>query len=311
MTKIPKISPSTLTEFKINILTLRTKLEKIEYISVVILDLQNEDGRWVTYGEEYEKNRANCEEHIQEMTVFAKNKIKNLGGRPLKWIEYPIVSSIGQYNEVKESFKDDDKLQQWVKWLLSNIEHHVLKSSSFLERTFNDRVLRQLTLDSKDKGEEYQKFVKRWGDAQNLEGDFEDYLERQLKVLSLVAPSNTPRNNFIDNSGKKSIGKTSPITFFIDEQIKEGEEVWKEAWIKLYNLADIKNTKKENLALHNLGEKNFYLRREMKQTSKNIDHAIEYQEDGALTFKTVSRQDFGSMFRRAMKISRTQSDSPK
>ena len=103
----------------------------------------------------------------------------------------------------------------------------------------------------------------------------------------------------------------SPITFFIDEQIKEGEEVWKEAWIKLYNLADIKNTKKENLALHNLGEKNFYLRREMKQTSKNIDHAIAYQEDGALTFKTVSRQDFGSMFRRAMKISRTQSDSPK
>ena len=311
MTKIPKISPSTLAEFKTNIQTLRTKLEQIEYLSVVLLDFQDEDGRWVTYGEEYEKNKANCEELIQEMTVFAKNKIKNLGGRPIKWIEYPIVSSIGQYNEVKESFKDDGKLLEWVKWLLSNIEHHVLKSSSFLERTFNDRVLRQLTLDSKDKGEEYQKFVKRWGDAQNLEGDFEDYLERQLKVLSLVAPSNTPRNNFIDNSGKKSIGKTSPITFFIDEQIKEGEEVWKEAWIKLYNLADIKNTKKENLALHNLGEKNFYLRREMKQTSKNIDHAIEYQEDGALTFKTVSRQDFGSMFRRAMKISRTQSDSPK
>jgi len=311
MTKIPKVSPSTLAELKTNILTLRTKLEQIEYLSVVLLDFQDEDGRWVTYGEEYEKNKANCEELIQEMTVFAKNKIKNLGGRPIKWIEYPIVSSIGQYNEVKESFKDDGKLLEWVKWLLSNIEHHVRKSSTFLERKFNDRVLRQLFLDSTDKGEEYQKFVKRWGDAQNLEGDFEDYLERQLKVLSLVAPSNTPRNNFIDNSGKKSIGKTSPITFFIDEQIKEGEEVWKEAWIKLYNLADIKNTKKENLALHNLGEKNFYLRREMKQTSKNIDHAIAYQEDGALTSKTVSRQDFGSMFRRAMKISRTQSDSPK
>ena len=311
MTKISKVSPSTLAELKTNILTLRTKLEQIEYLSVVLLDFQDEDGRWVTYGEEYAKNKANCEELIQEMTVFAKNKIKNLGGRPIKWIEYPIVSSIGQYNEVKESFKDDGKLLEWVKWLLSNIEHHVLKSSSFLERTFNDRVLRQLTLDSKDKGEEYRKFVMRWGDAQNLDDDFEDYLVRQLKVLSLVAPSNTPRNNFIDNSGKKSIGKTSPITFFIDEQIKEGEEVWKEAWIKLYNLADIKNTKKENLALHNLGEKNFYLRREMKQTSKNIDHAIEYQEDGALTSKTVSRQDFGSMFRRAMKISRTQSDSPK
>ena len=54
MTKIPKVSPSTLAELKTNILTLRTKLEQIEYLSVVILDLQDEDGRWVTYGEEYE-----------------------------------------------------------------------------------------------------------------------------------------------------------------------------------------------------------------------------------------------------------------
>ena len=51
MTKIPKVSPSTLAELKTNILTLRTKLEQIEYLSVVILDLQDEDGRWVTYGE--------------------------------------------------------------------------------------------------------------------------------------------------------------------------------------------------------------------------------------------------------------------
>ena len=188
MTKIPKVSPSTLAELKTNILTLRTKLEQIEYLSVVLLDFQDEDGRWVTYGEEYEKNKANCEELIQEMTVFAKNKIKNLGGRPIKWIEYPIVSSIGQYNEVKESFKDDGKLVVWVKWLLSNIEHHVRKSSTFLERKFNDRVLRQLFLDSTDKGEEYQKFVMRWGDAQRLDDDFEDYLERQLKILSLVVP---------------------------------------------------------------------------------------------------------------------------
>ena len=96
MTKIPQRSPSTLAEFKTNFLTLRTKLEQIEYLSVVIFNLQNEGERWVTYGEEYEKNRADCEELIQEMTVFAKNKIKNLGGRPIKWIEYPIVSSIGQ-----------------------------------------------------------------------------------------------------------------------------------------------------------------------------------------------------------------------
>mgnify|MGYP000421521876 CR=1 FL=1 len=311
MTKIPKVSPSTLAELKTNILTLRTKLEQIEYLSVVLLDFQDEDGRWVTYGEEYEKNKANCEELIQEMTVFAKNKIKNLGGRPIKWIEYPIVSSIGQYNEVKESFKDDGKLLEWVKWLLSNIEHHVRKSSSFLERTFNDRVLRQLTLDSKDKGEEYQKFVKRWGDAQNLEGDFEDYLERQLKVLSLVAPSNTPRNNFIDNSGKKSIGKTSPITFFIDEQIKEGEQVWQEAWSKLFKQAQKKLTDNEELTIWHIGEFSVFLRKAFKQTSKGPDHAVEYQEGESDEWKKVVRQSFGSMFRRALKKSRTQSDSPK
>ena len=61
MTKIPKRSPSTLAEFKTNFLTLRTKLEQIEYLTIVILDLQNEGERWVTYGEEYEKNRADCE----------------------------------------------------------------------------------------------------------------------------------------------------------------------------------------------------------------------------------------------------------
>ena len=60
MTKIPKVSPSTLAELKTNILTLRTKLEQIEYLSVVLLDLQDEDGRWVTYGEDYAKNKANC-----------------------------------------------------------------------------------------------------------------------------------------------------------------------------------------------------------------------------------------------------------
>jgi hypothetical protein len=46
MTKIPKVSPSTLTELLTNMLTLRTKLEQIEYLSVVILDLQDEDARW-------------------------------------------------------------------------------------------------------------------------------------------------------------------------------------------------------------------------------------------------------------------------
>jgi hypothetical protein len=319
MTKIPKISPSTLAEFKTNIQTLRTKLEQIEYLSLIILNLQDEDERHCIYGEEYEKNRANCDEHIQEMTVFAKDKIKNLGVRPVKWIEYPIVSSVGQYNELKGSFKNDSKLMEWVKWMLNNIEHSVGDyNSTLLEWKFNDRVIRQFELDSHDKGttnlhnkdEEYIKFIRQWGNAQQLDDDFVDHLERQLKILSIVVPPNKSKIYSFENSINKSIGKTSPITFFIDEQIKEGEQVWQEAWIKLNNMADMKNTKTENLTLHNFGEKDVYLRREMKQTSNKLDHAIKYKEDGALTTKTITRQDFGRMFRDELKKSRSPSETP-
>ena len=285
MTKIPKISPSTLTEFKINIQTLRTKLEQIEYLSLIILNLQVEDERLCIYGEEYEKNRAICEEHIQEMTVFAKNKIKNLGGRPLKWIEYPIVSSIGQYNEIKESFKDDGKLQQWVKWLLSNIEHHVRKSSSYLERTFNDRVLRQLTLDSTDKGEEYGKFVKRWGDAQNLEGDFEDYLERQLKVLSLGMSTTKKENHELSSSLEElSSGSYKPHTLFIAHEKQSGKKRG-DAWNKLKRLAS--ESKGENqVELSGYGK--LYLKRDREKPEAVVmyNHSkFESPSDGKLVTK--------------------------
>ena len=285
MTKIPKISPSTLTEFKINIQTLRTKLEQIEYLSLIILNLQVEDERLCIYGEEYEKNRAICEEHIQEMTVFAKNKIKNLGGRPLKWIEYPIVSSIGQYNEIKESFKDDGKLQQWVKWLLSNIEHHVRKSSSYLERTFNDRVLRQLTLDSTDKGEEYGKFVKRWGDAQNLEGDFEDYLERQLKVLSLGMSTTKKENHELSSSLEElSSGSYKPHTLFIAHEKQSGKKRG-DAWNKLKRLAS--ESKGDNqVELSGYGK--LYLKRDREKPEAVVmyNHSkFESPSDGKLVTK--------------------------
>ena len=285
MTKIPKISPSTLTEFKINIQTLRTKLEQIEYLSLIILNLQVEDERLCIYGEEYEKNRAICEEHIQEMTVFAKNKIKNLGGRPLKWIEYPIVSSIGQYNEVKESFKDDGKLQEWVKWLLSNIEHHVRKSSSYLERTFNDRVLRQLTLDSTDKGEEYGKFVKRWGDAQNLEGDFEDYLERQLKVLSLGMSTTKKENHELSSSLEElSSGSYKPHTLFIAHEKQSGKKRG-DAWNKLKRLAS--ESKGDNqVELSGYGK--LYLKRDREKPEAVVmyNHSkFESPSDGKLVTK--------------------------
>ena len=102
----------------------------------------------------------------------------------------------------------------------------------------------------------------------------------------------------------------SPITYFIKEQIKSGEQEWQKAWKKLYDMADAKNTKTENLTLHNFGVKDVYLwRDEMKQTSNKLDHAIKYQVDGALTIKTVTRQDFGRMFRHAKEKSES-SETP-
>jgi hypothetical protein len=102
----------------------------------------------------------------------------------------------------------------------------------------------------------------------------------------------------------------SPITFFIEEQIKSGEQEWQKAWKELNNMADMKNTKTENLTLHNFGVKDVYLwRDEMKQTSNKLDHAIKYQVDGALTIKTVTRQDFGRIFRHAKEKSES-SETP-
>jgi hypothetical protein len=83
----------------------------------------------------------------------------------------------------------------------------------------------------------------------------------------------------------------SPITFFIEEQIKSGEQEWQKAWKELNNMADMKNTKTENLTLHNFEVKDVYLwRDEMKQTSNKLDHAIKYEVDGALTIKTVTAE---------------------
>ena len=104
----------------------------------------------------------------------------------------------------------------------------------------------------------------------------------------------------------------SPITYFIDIKIKSGEQIWQKAWSELRDkIADDKNTKTEDMKLHNFGGKEAFVRRTMKPTSNKLDYAIEYQEDGVPTIKTVSRQGFGRMFRKALKKSRTLSDSPK
>ena len=113
-------------------------------------------------------------------------------------------------------------------------------------------------------------------------------------------------------ASKRKFLKNSPISIFIDEQISNGKVEWQKVWAELWEInADSKNTKLEDLKLRTFGEKSAFIRRAMKQTSTKLDHAIEYQEDGIPTFKTVSRQSFGRMFRKALKKSRTLSDSPK
>ena len=125
----------------------------------------------------------------------------------------------------------------------------------------------------------------------------------QIEGTSEASTSTAPKRNFL---------KISPISIFIEEQISNGRYEWQEAWSELWgNIAENKNAKIEDMKLHRFGEKEAFIKRAMKHTSNKLDHAIEYEEDGIPTFKTVSRQSFGRMFRKALKKSRTLSDSPK
>ena len=125
----------------------------------------------------------------------------------------------------------------------------------------------------------------------------------QVRGTSEASTTTTSKNNFL---------RTSPVCIFIDEQISKGIFDWRKAWNELREkVADSKNTKPEDMTLHSFGEKPAFIRRTMKQTSNKLDYAIEYQVDGMPTTKTVSRQDFGRMFRRSLQKSRTPSDSPK
>ena len=305
--------PITLAELTNVTQSFSTSLEQIEYLAVTILGLQNKT------------NEKSNNSLIHKMIDFAEHEIKNLGGRPVKWIKYPLVTNLHDYNELKGRLKDDGKLLEWVKFQYNNIERSDQEHDGILGWRFNDRVLRQAELDSTEKdGDDDEGFSQLLWEALDLSDDFVDHLERQLKTdtdLLTSTPENkhasvaesfdTPENKFFDNSGKKSIGKTSPITFFIDEQIKEGGQVWQEAWSILYNQAHQKTVRDEDLSECKIGEFSVFLRRAFKQTSKGRDHTVEYQELDSLEWKQVSRQSFGSMFRRALKKSRTQSDSPK
>ena len=295
MNKSLTFIPLNLADFKKYTQTFRTKLEQIEYLVENKLVVQNE----------LEQNKnigGNNNALMLEMVDYAENEIKKLGGKPEKWIEYPLVTNVHDFNARKESMKDEGRLLEWVKWLLNNVEPPVEENEGIkkdLGWSYNDRVLRQAKLDCIEQGKEYVEL--KW-DALNLDDDFVDHLERQLKTnTDLLTPK--PKRNF---------SRSSPISIFIYEQISGGRYDWQKAWSELRDkIADDKNTKTEDMQLHNFGEKEAFVRRTMMYTSNNLDYAIEYQEDGIPTFKTVSRQSFGRMFRKILKKSRTPSDSPK
>ena len=307
--------PITLAELTNVTKSFSTSLEQIEYLAVIILGLQNK----------LKQNKTNeNDELILEMIKFAENEIKNLGGRPVTWLKFPLVTNVHEYNKLKGRLKDDGKLLEWVKFLYNNIERSDQEHDGIPGWRFNDRVLRQAELDSTEKDGDDEGFSKLLWEALDVEDEFVDHLERQLKTNADLLPSHpenkhasvavsfdTPENDYFENSGEKSIGKTSPITFFIDEQIKEGEQVWQEAWSKLFKQAQKKLTDNEELTIWHIGEFSVFLRKAFKQTSKGHDHAVEYQEGESEEWKKVVRQSFGSMFRRALKKSQTLSDSPK
>jgi len=174
--------PLNLADFKKYTQTFRTKLEQIEYLAEYKLCFQNE----------LEQNKnigGNNNALMLEMVDYAENEIKKLGGKPEKWIEYPLVTNVHDFNVRKESMKDEGRLLEWVKWLLNNVEPPVEENEGIkkdLGWSYNDRVLRQAKLDCIEQGKEYVEL--KW-DASNLDDDFVDHLERQLKTNTDLLPS--------------------------------------------------------------------------------------------------------------------------
>ena len=237
--------PLNLADFKKKTQTFRTKLEQIEYLAEYKLVFQNE----------LEQNKnigGNNNALMLEMVDYAENEIKKLGGKPEKWIEYPLVTNVHDFNVRKESMKDEGRLLEWVKWLLNNVEPPVEENEGIkkdLGWSYNDRVLRQAKLDCIEQGKEYIEL--KW-DALNLDDDFVDHLERQLntntdllpsppenKHASVAAYPTPPENNLFKKFEKIYISnKRKPHTAFaehakIELNLKRGE-----AWRKLGQLAD-------------------------------------------------------------------------
>ena len=167
--------PSTIDELKQNTRSFKTKSEQIEYLAEIKYVFQR------AMSQDKNKDTDNYSSDIKKIIKYAEKEINNLGGKPEKWIEYPLVTNITDYNEIKRSMKEEGRLNEWVEWMLSNVEpsekeHIGIKE--ILVWSYNDSVLRQAKLDCIEQDKEYNELL--WN-ALNLDDKFVEHLKRQLK----------------------------------------------------------------------------------------------------------------------------------
>ena len=328
MNNIVSLIPSTIDELKQKIQSSSTELEKVEYLAEIqyvyqIALSQNESNessdlddaiqdmeKKVAHPERVDneqirselkklievsnkinsnkKDQENFSSDIKKIIYYAEKEIKKLGGKPEKWIEYPLVTNVHDFNVRKESMKDEGRLLEWVKWLLNNVELPVEENEGIkkdLGWSYNDRVLRQAKLDCIEQGKEY--VVQKW-DASNLDNDFVDHLERQLKTNTDLLPSppenkhasvaaypTPPENNLFKKFEKIYISnKRKPHSAFVVVAKTLMKIKRSEAWKELVDLAQ-KSTGYTGVILPGFGKSKIYLRRVRLNPHKEILYSHE------------------------------------
>ena len=191
--------PITLDELTNVTKLFSTSLEQIEYLAKTILSLQNRL-------KQYKTNENDDNELLLEMIKFAEKEINNLGGRPVSWLKYPLVTNVHEYNKLKGKLKDEGKLLEWIKYLYNNVERSVEENDGILGWRFNERVLRQAKLDSTEKDEEGEIFSQFLWEALDVEDEFVDHLERQLKTNTDLLPS-PPENKLASVAGTTNMSE--------------------------------------------------------------------------------------------------------
>lgn len=113
----------------------------------------------------------------------------------------------------------------------------------------------------------------------------------------------SPINKF-NNPVPKIKNSRSPITFFIIEEYNNGQLIWRESWIRLRQKSEVSGFQKYAGSF-------FEFKKTTVNTSKGPQPGVQYEEDGGIGPKSISRADFGRIFRSMIKKLQTKSDSPK